>query len=79
MNNIPIYLIGFPGGDKFTIAKELCKIINATVSSNNLWKKIFEVRQHALEILSKYYIKSKHYIFTNELIEDDSYDYNTYN
>lgn len=41
--------------------------------------KIFAVRENMLAILEKYYIKSKHYIFTNELIDGDSYDQRVYN
>lgn len=94
MGKTLIYLIGFPGSGKFTIAKELCKIIDAVIASNNLfnniifdivklqdaevpdelWEKIFAVRKNVLAILEKHYIKSKHYIFTNELIEGDPYD-----
>ncbi|MGL9726325.1 MAG: hypothetical protein ACR5KV_07065 [Wolbachia sp.] len=32
-----------------------------------------------LAILEKHYIKSKHYIFTNKLIDGDSYDRRVYN
>lgn len=99
MGKTLIYLIGFPGSGKFTTAKELCKIIDAVIVSNNLfnniifdivklqdaevpddlWEKIFAVRENMLAILEKHYIKSKHYIFTNELIEGDSYDQRLYN
>ncbi|GFQ94388.1 uncharacterized protein TNCT_8801 [Trichonephila clavata] len=99
MGKTLIYLIGFPGSGKFTTAKELCKIIDAVIVSNNLfnniifdvvklqdaevpddlWEKIFAVRENMLAILEKHYIKSKHYIFTNELIEGDSYDQKLYN
>lgn len=94
-----IYLIGFPGSGKFTTAKELCKIIDAVIVSNNLfnniifdivklrnaevpddlWEKIFAVRENILAIMEKYYVKSKHYIFTNELVEGDPYDQKIYN
>lgn len=99
MGKTLIYLIGFPGSGKFTTAKELCKIIDGVIVSNNLfnniifdivklqnaevpddlWEKIFAVRENMLAILEKHYIKSKHYIFTNELIEGDSYDQRLYN
>ncbi len=99
MDKTLIYLIGFPGSSKFTTAKELCKIIDAVIVSNNLfnniifdivklqdaevpdelWEKIFAVRENILAILEKHYIKSKHYIFTNELIEGDHYDQRIYN
>ncbi|NEV49249.1 hypothetical protein EUZ93_01860 [Wolbachia pipientis] len=93
MGKTLIYLIGFPGSGKFTTVKELCKIISAVIVSNNLfnniifdivklqdaevpddlWEKIFAVRENMLAILEK------HYIFTNELIEGDSYDQRLYN
>lgn len=99
MGKTLIYLIGFPGSGKFTTAKELCKIIDAVIVSNNLfnsiifdivklrnaevtgdlWEKIFAVRENMLAMLEKYYIKSKHYIFTNELIDGDHYDQRIYN
>ncbi|WP_265025953.1 ATP-binding protein [Wolbachia endosymbiont (group A) of Bibio marci] len=99
MGKTLIYLIGFPGSGKSTTAKELCKIIDAVIVSNNLfnniifdivklqnaevpddlWEKIFAVRENILAILEKYYVKSKHYIFTNELIEGDPYDQKIYN
>ena len=99
MSKTLIYLIGFPGSGKFTTAKELCKIIDGVIVSNNLfnniifdivklqnaevpddlWEKIFAVRENMLAILEKYYIKSKHYIFTNELIESDPHDQKLYN
>ncbi|WP_425386112.1 AAA family ATPase [Wolbachia endosymbiont (group A) of Barypeithes pellucidus] len=92
-------MIGFPGSGKSTTAKELCKIIDAVIVSNNLfnniifdivklqnaevpddlWEKIFAVRENILAILEKYYVKSKHYIFTNELVEGDPYDQKIYN
>ncbi|MHC3897692.1 UNVERIFIED_CONTAM: hypothetical protein LBW93_02045 [Wolbachia endosymbiont of Nasonia longicornis] len=31
-----IYLIGFPGSGKLTIAKELCNIIDGVIVDNNL-------------------------------------------
>lgn len=46
---------------------------------DKLWESIFAVRENMLAILEKHYIKSKHYIFTNELIEGDSYDKEIYN
>ncbi len=99
MGKTLIYLIGFPGSGKFTTAKELCKIIDGVIVSNNLfnsiifdivklqnaevpddlWEKIFAVRENMLAILEKHYIKSKHYIFTNELIEGDPHDQRLYN
>ncbi|WP_341812839.1 MULTISPECIES: AAA family ATPase [unclassified Wolbachia] len=99
MGKTLIYLIGFPGSGKSTTAKELCKIIDAVIVSNNLfnniifdivklqnaevpddlWEKIFAVRENILAILEKYYVKLKHYIFTNELIEGDPYDQKIYN
>ncbi len=99
MGKTLIYLIGFPGSGKLATAKELCKIIDGVIVSNNLfnniifdivklqdaevpddlWEKIFAVRENMLAILEKHYIKSKHYIFTNELIEGDSYDQRLYN
>ncbi len=45
----------------------------------NYGKKIFAVRENILAILEEHYIKSKHYIFTNELIEGDPYDQRIYN
>ncbi|NSM56453.1 ATP-binding protein [Wolbachia endosymbiont of Atemnus politus] len=98
MSRTLIYLIGFPGSGKLTTAKELCKIVDAVIVSNNLfnniilgvvkltnnkvindlWEKIFAVRENMLAILGKYHIKSKHYIFTNELIDGDSYDQRVY-
>lgn len=95
MNKILIYLIGFPGSGKSTIAKELCKTIDAVIAQNNLfnniifdivadscnddlWEKIFVVKKNILAILAEHHIKSKHYIFTNELIEGDPYDKKTY-
>ncbi|MDN5247761.1 MAG: hypothetical protein QWI36_01305 [Wolbachia endosymbiont of Tyrophagus putrescentiae] len=98
MNKNLIYLIGFPGSGKFTVAKELCKIIDAVIVQNNmfndiifnivnlkgnnvpdnLWNSIFKVRENLLAILGKYHSKSKHYIFTNELIEGDCYDRKIY-
>ncbi|MDM8335238.1 hypothetical protein [Wolbachia pipientis] len=41
--------------------------------------KIFAVRENTLAILEKRYIKSKHYIFINELVDDDLYDQRLYN
>lgn len=35
-----IYLIVFPGSGKLTIAKELCKIIDAVIVDNKLFNKI---------------------------------------
>ncbi|MGL9717425.1 MAG: AAA family ATPase [Wolbachia sp.] len=94
MSRTLIYLIGFPGSGKLTTAKELCKIIDAVIVSNNLfnsiifevvelrnsevtddlWEKIFAVRENMLAMLREHHIKSKHYIFTNELIDGDPYD-----
>lgn len=99
MGKTLIYLIGFPGSGKFTIAEALCQVVDAVIVSNNLfnniifnvvrlpsdevpdelWESIFAVRENMLSILEKHYIKSKHYIFTNELIEGDSYDQRVYN
>ncbi|MDN5247728.1 MAG: AAA family ATPase [Wolbachia endosymbiont of Tyrophagus putrescentiae] len=99
MSNCIIYLIGFSGSGKFTIAKELCKAIYAVQVSNtvfndlifnfvnlqnsivpdDVWEQIFEVRKNVVRVLEKYYIKSKHYIFTNELLEGDTYDQRVYN
>ncbi|XMA29634.1 hypothetical protein O1Q06_07540 [Wolbachia endosymbiont of Tetranychus urticae] len=35
-----IYLIGFPGSCKLTIAKELCNIIDGVIVDNNLFDNI---------------------------------------
>ncbi|WP_395463202.1 AAA family ATPase [Wolbachia endosymbiont of Cantharis cryptica] len=87
-------MIGFPGSGKLTTAKELCKVIDAVIVSNNLfnniifdivklqdtevpddlWEKVFAVRENVLAILEEHHIKSKHYVFTNELIDGDPYD-----
>ncbi|WCR53236.1 MAG: Shikimate kinase [Wolbachia endosymbiont of Ctenocephalides orientis wCori] len=40
MGKIFIYLIGFPGSGKSTIAKALCKDMNAVIVSNNLFNNI---------------------------------------
>ncbi|APR99177.1 hypothetical protein ASM33_03555 [Wolbachia endosymbiont of Folsomia candida] len=45
----------------------------------DLWESIFLVRENMLAILEKHHIKSKHYIFTNELIDGDPYDQRIYN
>lgn len=99
MGKILIYLIGFPGSGKSTIARALCEVVDAVTVSNNLfnkpifnivelpndevpdelWESVFSVRENILKILEEHYIKSKHYIFTNELIEGDSYDQRVYN
>lgn len=99
MGKTLIYLIGFPSSGKLTTAKELCKIIDAVIVSNNLfnniifkivklrnaevtselWEKIFAVRENMLSMLEKHYIESKHYIFTNELIDGDPYNQRLYN
>ncbi|WCR57663.1 DEAD/DEAH box helicase family protein [Wolbachia endosymbiont of Ctenocephalides felis wCfeJ] len=98
MSKTLIYLIGFLGSGKLTTAKELCKIIDAVIVSNNLfnnsilrvvklpnakvpddlWEKIFVVRENMLAILEKHHIRSQHYIFTNELIDGDPYDQRLY-
>ncbi|MBD0391190.1 AAA family ATPase [Wolbachia endosymbiont of Pentalonia nigronervosa] len=94
-----IYLIGFPGSGKLTIAEELCKIIDAVIVDNNLfnniifdiadpcttdvpddlWEKILIVRKDLLAILAVCYKKSKHYIFTNELVEGEKHDQEVFN
>jgi broad-specificity NMP kinase len=99
MNKALIYLIGFPGSGKSTTAKEISKIIDAVIVSNNfinniifnvinlqnakvpddLWESIFLIRKNMLAILEKHHIKSKHYIFTNELLKGDRYDQKVYN
>lgn len=99
MKTTLIYLIGFPGSGKLTIAKELCKIIDAVIVDNNLfnniifdiadlrdadvpdnlWKNILIVRKDLLAILAVCYEKSKHYIFTNELVEGEKYDQEVFN
>ncbi|WP_168463782.1 hypothetical protein [Wolbachia endosymbiont of Ctenocephalides felis wCfeT] len=53
--------------------------LNNTEVPDDLWKSIFTVRENMLAILEKHYIKSKHYIFTNELIDGDPYDQRVYN
>jgi len=98
MSKTLVYLIGFPGSGKFTIARKLSEIIDAVIVSNNLfnnvifnvvklpnaevpddlWKKIFAVRESMLAVLGEHHIKSKHYIFTNELIDGDPYDQRVY-
>ncbi|MDM8335237.1 ATP-binding protein [Wolbachia pipientis] len=40
MNKTLIYLIGFPGSGKFTTVKELFKVIDAVIVSNNLFNNI---------------------------------------
>ncbi len=57
---------------------DIVKLQNAEVP-DDLWEKIFAVRKNVLAILEKHYVKSKHYIFTNELIEGDPYDQRLYN
>ncbi len=57
---------------------DIVKLQDAEVP-DDLWEKIFAVRENILAILEKHYVKSKHYIFTNELIEGDLYDQRLYN
>lgn len=57
---------------------KVVKLKNSEVT-DDLWGKIFTVRENMLAILEKHHIKSKHYIFTNELIEGDLYDQRIYN
>ncbi|MGL9761161.1 MAG: AAA family ATPase [Wolbachia sp.] len=98
MSKTLIYLMGFPGSGKFTIARKLSEIIDVVIVSNNLfnnvifnvvklpnaevsndlWEKIFAVIENMLAVFGKHHIKSKHYIFTNELIDGDSYDQRVY-
>ncbi|WP_246228187.1 ATP-binding protein [Wolbachia endosymbiont of Litomosoides brasiliensis] len=40
MSKTLIHLIGFPGSGKLTTAKELCKVIDAAIVSNNLFNNI---------------------------------------
>ncbi|QOD38363.1 hypothetical protein [Candidatus Wolbachia massiliensis] len=56
---------------------KVVKLRNGEVT-DDLWEKIFAVRENMLSILEKHYIKSKHYIFTNELIDGDPYDQRLY-
>ncbi|MGL9688915.1 MAG: hypothetical protein ACR5K6_04145 [Wolbachia sp.] len=40
MSKTLIYLIGFPGSGKFTIARKLSEIINVVIVSNNLFNNV---------------------------------------
>ncbi|MFP3035718.1 MAG: hypothetical protein ACEY3A_01605 [Wolbachia sp.] len=40
MSKTVVYLIGFPGSGKFTIARKLSEIIDAVIISNNLFNNV---------------------------------------
>ncbi|MBN8828396.1 MAG: hypothetical protein J0H68_06790 [Sphingobacteriia bacterium] len=100
ISNSIIYLIGFAGTGKLTIAKELIKLANFRLIDNHLinnpifttiqldgitpipeevWQKVWKVRNIVLDSILKFSPESFNFIFTNDLIEGGKKDLIAYN